>query len=139
PDRFTILEDEKLVIAPEDLYGNDVDSEGAQLFIVSVGDASGGTVRLNGNGINGTIHFDPDPEFHGTAGFTYVVSDGVNEVTGTVIIRILPANDAPTTSPVVLPGVEEDGSLVITPGELLRNAADAEDDPLTVTGLASDN
>src|SRR5690606_15378827 len=94
-DRFTILEDEKLVIAPEDLYGNDVDAEGAQLFIVSVGDASGGTVRLNGNGINGTIHFDPDPDFHGTASFTYVVSDGVNEVTGTVIIRILPVNDAP--------------------------------------------
>lgn len=139
PDRFTILEDERLVISPDQLYGNDVDAEGAQLFIVSVGDASGGTVRLNGNGINGTIHFDPDPDFHGTASFTYVVSDGVNEVTGTVIIRVAPLNDAPTTSPVVLDDVEEDGSLIITPGELLQNAADAEDDALTVTGLSSSN
>ncbi|RYF14317.1 MAG: tandem-95 repeat protein, partial [Comamonadaceae bacterium] len=139
-DAFTTAEDDKLILSPSDLLGNDTDLEGAELSIVSVGDATNGTVRLNGNGVNGTVQFEPAPDFHGTATFTYVVTDGVNETTGTVTITVTPVNDPPVTTPVSLPGMAEDGgTILITPAGLLANASDVEGDPLTLTGLVANS
>ena len=61
------------MIQPADLLGNDTDADGDTLTIAGVGGAVGGSVVLNADN---TVTFTPTPDFNGTAGFDYTVSDG---------------------------------------------------------------
>ncbi len=65
----------------------------------------------------------PNPDFHGTDGFQYPVSDGINTAYGTVTITVLPVNDPPVALPQSLSAVAGTG-LPIT-----LTATDAEKDP----------
>ena len=59
---------------------------------------------------------------------------------GTATLDIIPINDAPQTTPVVLTPVAEDSGLrIITQTELLNNATDIEADALTATALTIGN
>src|SRR6185503_17413117 len=52
-------------------------------------------------------------------------------------LDLIPVNDAPTTSPVTLAPLAEDGApRLITNAELVANALDLDGDALTATGLA---
>jgi hypothetical protein len=44
---------------------------------------------------DGSIRYTPDPDFHGTDSFTYTVTDGLAEDTGTVTVTVNSVNDAP--------------------------------------------
>src|SRR5204863_313428 len=77
-----------------DLKGNDtdVDNSNAQLSVTAVSNPLNGAVVLNGDG---TVTFTPAPDFNGTAGFDYTVSDGSLSDIGHVTITVTAVNDAP--------------------------------------------
>ena len=67
-------EDMSITLTPASLLANDSDPEGDAMTIVSVQDAVNGTVAFNGAG---DIVFVSDPDYFGTASFTYTVEDGL--------------------------------------------------------------
>ncbi|ACK68705.1 hypothetical protein PCC7424_0237 [Gloeothece citriformis PCC 7424] len=72
-DRLTALENKTLLINSKNLLLNDSDPDGDLLTITGVKNAYKGTVVLNSDG---SINFTPSKYFVGSAGFTYVISDG---------------------------------------------------------------
>ncbi|MGJ0223641.1 cadherin-like domain-containing protein, partial [Streptococcus pyogenes] len=88
---------------------------------------------------DGTWTFRPAENFNGTVTFTYGVTDGTETVAGSASLEVTAVNDAPTTAPVTLDDVTEDGELIITPADLLQNAGDVDLDALTITGLTASN
>ncbi len=70
--------------------------------------AANGTAQVNPDG---SFTFVPDPNFNGTDGFSYAVTDGqgLNE-TGVVTVQVLPVNDAPVAQDAQTT-VAEDGSV----------------------------
>src|SRR6266436_4825191 len=68
-----ILENNPIVIDPQELLANDMDHENDSLSIISVGHSFGGSARLLNNG---TVLFTPAANFYGDASFEYTVSDG---------------------------------------------------------------
>ena len=95
-DAFAMDEDSVLVVSVEDLVGNDIDAEADELKVLSVDGTANGTAEL----VDGQIVFTPDANFHGTASFTYTISDSVHgvgaESQATVTISVAAQNDAPT-------------------------------------------
>ena len=69
--------------------------------------------------------------------FTYTVSDGSLSAAGTATLDIAPVNDAPTTTPVTLTAIGDQGAArLITQAELLVNATDVDSPGLSATGLS---
>ena len=106
------LEDQPIIIPIAQLLANDavaanspysateaLNPPAQQLTLVSVGNAVGGTVAING----ANVVFTPNANFNGSASFTYVVRDnaqtnGVNDfktATASVTIDYTPVNDPP--------------------------------------------
>ncbi|MCR4377239.1 MAG: tandem-95 repeat protein, partial [Rhodospirillales bacterium] len=132
-DALSGEEDASLTIAPQQLVGNDTDVDGDSLSILSVGNAVGGTVSLDGN--TGNAVFTPHADFNGTATFTYTATDGRGGIaTGDVQIAVAALNDALVAgSGSTLVGTE-DGALVITDAEILSRVGDVDGDTLSVLG-----
>jgi len=63
---------------------NDKDPEGQELTLKSVTQPTHGTAKAQG----AVVTYQRDPEFKGADQFTYVVSDGQKEATGTVKIQV---------------------------------------------------
>ncbi len=90
---LTTNEDTPLVIEAATLLQNDSDPDDDPLTIISVMDASNGTVVL---GQGGNILFTPDENYNGTASFSYLLSDNNgNQDTATVTLDVVSVNDAP--------------------------------------------
>jgi hypothetical protein len=90
-DSVSTDEDTALTLAAIDLIGNDTDPDLDPLTIASVQDAVGGSVAMLGGG----VIFTPDANFHGSASFTYTVSDGrLGTSTATVSVTVNTVNDA---------------------------------------------
>ncbi|WP_157314270.1 retention module-containing protein [Chitinibacter sp. GC72] len=138
-DALTTPEDQLLIIAPSILLSNDVDPNGDTLTIISVQDATNGTVSL----INGQIEFVPNENYNGSASFTYTVSDGRGETdTATVNINVTPVNDLPDAEDDNSANAandalttEEDSVLNIDPATLLANDTDIDGDQLTISSV----
>ena len=93
-DTATVLEDGAVVIP---VLGNDSDPDGDPLTVVSASSPNG-TVTINADG---TLTYQPDPDFNGTDTITYRISDGNGGFdTATVTVTVTPVNDAPVASPV---------------------------------------
>ena len=122
PDTAATTEDTGLTIAAADLLANDSDADGDGLALIAVGNASGGSVGLDGNG---DVVFTPAANFNGQASFDYTVADGRGGTgTATVLVAVAAVNDAPTAA---------DASLVAPPGvpyEGVLPAADVDGDVL---------
>src|SRR5207249_3813258 len=90
-DTGTTAEDVAVTFTQADLKGNDtdVDNSNAQLSVTAVSNPLNGAVVLNGNG---TVTFTPAPDFNGTAGFDYTVSDGSLRDTHLVTTAVTPVN-----------------------------------------------
>jgi subtilisin-like proprotein convertase family protein len=86
-DSVAGFQDTPLTIQPNELLANDDDPNGDPLTIVSVGNASGGTVELNADG---SILFSPDLGGLAPCSFQYVVSDGLNTAVANVTVYIQP-------------------------------------------------
>ncbi|MCZ4072401.1 tandem-95 repeat protein [Agrobacterium sp. LMR679] len=70
---FSVTRGETLAGPTGALLGNDVDPDGDPLFVLSVGGARMGTVKM---GADGLIQYTPDFGYEGTDSFVYLVSDG---------------------------------------------------------------
>src|SRR5207249_2160704 len=92
-DTGTTAEDVAVTFTQADLKGNDTDANNsnAQLSVTAVSNPLNGAVVLNGDG---TVTFTPAPDFNGTAGFDYTVSDGSLSDIGHVAITATAVNDA---------------------------------------------
>ena len=93
-----------LAISFASLVANDVDSNGEQLTVIAVGNASNGTVSLDTQ--TGNVLFTPLADYSGPASFSYTVSDGrggtdTADVSLTVQqgpdgVSLFPGNSGPT-------------------------------------------
>ena len=96
--------------------------------ITSVGDASNGTVTLDGT----TVTYRHDGSETTTGGFTYTVADGAQTMTLLVAISVSPVNDPPIGVDDAL-AVQEGGTVSVEARELLANDSDVEGDPVSIT------
>ncbi len=125
PDNFdTAGEDEPITF---DVLANDIDADGDTLTILQIdgqaitaGGASitltngtgAGTIALNADGR--TVEFQPGANYTGGIAFTYEVTDGVANSTGTFFGTILPEVDAPVVTGVPDQVVSEDGTFTFS-------------------------
>ncbi len=123
-DVVSVDENREIII---DLLQNDFDSENDPVEIISVGNATNGTVTRNADG---TVTYVNDDGFTGQDSFTYSISDGDQETTATVTVDVL-ANAAPDAV---------DDTFIIAAGEqvldVLSNDMDAENDALSVVSVS---
>jgi hypothetical protein len=90
PDTETTDEDVPVTI---DVLANDDDPDGDALAVTGVTGVANGSARVNADG---TVTFTPAPNFNGTAGFNYTISDGQGGVASTnVQVTVNPVNDPP--------------------------------------------
>ncbi|MEM7744935.1 MAG: Ig-like domain-containing protein [Pseudomonadota bacterium] len=114
-----------------DLLGNDSDSEGDALSIVSFSGTGDHTVEDNGDG---TITFTSSPEADGTVTFSYTIDDGRGgRDTATVTVAVQAANKAPEAANDTAT-VQENGSVII---DLLANDTDPDGDALSIASLGT--
>ncbi|CAE6927642.1 COG2931 [Vibrio sp. B1REV9] len=109
----------------------------------------GTLTNLNDAIANGVIEFKPEANFfgdvpvdisvddQGNKGLVITgVDDTLNTNNGRFIVEVTSENDAPETTPVTLPSIEEDrGVLEISQSDLLKNATDVESDNLVVSDV----
>jgi hypothetical protein len=132
------------------LLGNDVkgpaNEAGQTLTLVSVTDAVGGTVQING----GNVVFAPTTDYHGPASFVYTLRDDgttngapdFKTSTATVSFTITEKNDPPVGTNDALTSIAEDSSdRTISIASLLSNdskgPADEVGQTLTIAGVGS--
>jgi hypothetical protein len=134
-------EDRALLFAPGALLANDRDpdiaSDGDWLRVSAVGAPEHGAVELLPDG---SVRFTPEPDFWGTAGFTYTVADAAGaSATGQVVLSLASVNDAPLAFGEEITSGVEDTALLIDPALLLANDADidtaTDGDVLSVSGV----
>jgi VCBS repeat-containing protein len=116
------------------VLGNDSDPDGDTLTVTGATvDPAKGSVTINPDG---TLAFNPAPNFNGPVEITYTISDGKGgSATSTVTVNVTPANDAPlavndsaTTT--------EDSPVSRTPATgVLTNDSDIDSPSLTVSGV----
>ncbi|MCE9673977.1 Ig-like domain-containing protein [Myxococcus stipitatus] len=131
-DTVSTDEDVALVISSATLVANDIDVDSETLLVEFVGEATHGSVTLDG----GNVTFTPETDFFGTATFEYRVSDRASSSAATVTVTVKPVNDAPVAvadSAVA----SEDVTLRIPVATLLFNDRDVEEDSLTVSQVAN--
>ena len=130
-DAAETAEDTPVTIA---VLANDRDADGDELSVVEVSVPAHGTARLTDAG---TVEYTPEPDFHGSDRFMYVVGDGTGETAhATVAVTVLPVNDAPLAA-----GVIPDQTLEAGDGPASLDLSpffdDRDGDPLSYRAVAS--
>ena len=126
-DTLSATEDTTASYTATQLLGNDSDPDNDSIFIASVTRGVGGDVTLNPDG---TVTFTPDPNFNGTATFTYTVSDGnLLSAPATVTITVAAVNDPAVIGGTDTGSVTED--LDVTAGNLTTGGTLTVADPDT--------
>jgi VCBS repeat-containing protein len=129
-DVFRMVEDQKLVLDPDDLLRNDTDADRDDLRIQLVDDPQHGTVLQTARG---KIVYTPRAQFHGNDRFGYRVWDdeGGSSVVA-VVVRVTPENDTPKAHDDLF-RTRQDSPLRVNVGEgVLQNDRDADGDSLRV-------
>lgn len=137
-DSFVTDEDNAIIIAANDLLNNDSDVEGDILSLISVSDATNGTVVIN---LGGDVSFTPTANYFGNASFRYTISDGNGGVSSaTVTLAVNAVNDAVISGqPIADQQIEEDGvwtytlpidSFIDVDGDITYSARLSDDTPL---------
>ena len=131
---FAGTEDTGQTISAADLLAGASDVDGDALTLASVGNATGGSVSLDGNG---DVVFTPDADFAGEASFEYVISDGHGgETTARATVSVAGVNDAPEAAD-DLATVAEDGVLRLDAAALGANDRDADGDALSIQSVSN--
>ena len=117
-----------------DVLGNDSDVEGDALALVEASAPTHGTAVVD----TGAVVYTPEPDFHGTDRFTYVVGDGSGlTARAAVEVTVRPVNDPPLAT-----GVIPDRTLDIgdEPAvlDLIPFFEDRDGDALDYTAVVSD-
>ncbi|MBN2270186.1 MAG: tandem-95 repeat protein [Sedimentisphaerales bacterium] len=134
-DSYTANEDEPLVVSVDQgVLENDSDPENDSLTAVLDTDVSHGTLTLNDDG---SLTYDPQPDFIGDDSFTYKAFDGVNySAAATVTITVVNANDDPPVAVNDTPETNEDVGLDI---DVLANDSDPDGDDLSILSVTAPN
>ena len=133
-DAKSASEDTPVTILATGLLANDTDLDGDALTITSVGNASGGTAAIDGNG---NVLFTPTADFNGTASFDYTASDGQGGAsTAKVTVSVAAANDAPMTAADTV-STDEDTPVTVSIAALLGNDSDVDGDALGITAVGN--
>ena len=130
-DMVEMPEDETIVV---DVLANDTDGDGQPLTVVSVtAPEHGETTVANGGG----VRYAPSRHYHGPDRFDYTVSDpdGFTD-TATVVLNVLPVNDAPQAVGTIPEQALEEGGEPLTL-ELAPYFTDVDGDGLTYTAESS--
>ncbi len=130
-DAAETTEDTPITIA---VLGNDSDVDGDALTVVEVSTPAHGTAVAD----TGEVVYTPEPDFHGTDRFTYVVGDGSGlTARAAVDVTVRPVNDPPLAT-----GVIPDRTLDVgdEPAvlDLIPFFEDRDGDALDYTAVASD-
>lgn len=133
-DDFLMVNGPSGLLPRSALLANDRDPGGDQITIVSVGDATGGTVTLDPSG---DIRIETATGYDGTVTFTYTIADpagGTSSARATVTI-------IPNTDPVALGSVPDHASaedmaidFTLPPGIF----GDGDGDPLAISAALAD-
>ena len=113
------------------MTNNDSDPEGiSSVIIASLTQPRHGSVTIREN-TRRRVWYVPAPDFHGRDSFTYTIRDGQYSATATVIVTILPVDDAPRfpTGPIVR-YVNPNAPIGTRVGAPVR-ARDVDGDPVT--------
>ncbi len=132
-DMVEMPEDETIVV---DVLANDTDGDGQPLTVVSVtAPEHGETTVANGGG----VRYAPSLHYHGSDRFDYTVSDpdGLTD-TATVVLTVLPVNDAPRAVGTIPEQALEEGGEPLTL-ELAPYFTDVDGDGLTYTAESSNS
>ena len=114
-----------------DVLANDSDPNGDTLTVVEVSAPAHGTAVV---AAAGTMEYTPEPDFHGTDRFTYVVGDGSGlTARAAVEVTVLPVNDPPLAVDDAAETVE--GTAVFI--DVLANDSDPNGDTLTVVEVSA--
>ncbi|WP_284204124.1 tandem-95 repeat protein, partial [Psychromonas marina] len=133
---FNMIEDESITVTTEQLLAQATDVEGDELSVVNVS-SQDPNVEVVDNG-DGTYTITPQPEYSGTAGLSFDVSDGTDVVSADINLNIEFVNDAPEAEPIVA-SVDEDGTILVTQEMLLENASDNDGDLLRADSLQTND
>lgn len=126
-DSFSVDEDGVLTITAPGVLDNDTDSDGDTLSVVVATGPANGVLTLNSDG---SFSYTPNPNFNGSDGFTYTLSDGNGgSVNGTVTLTVNAVNDAPVAQDDAY-AVAVDGTLTVPAPGLLTNDSDPDGDAL---------
>ena len=131
PDAAAVDEGDTVTIETASLLLNDTDAENHDLTVTSVSDPVNGSVRLEDT----TVTYQHDGSETNSGSFFYTVSDGVESVTGVVMVNVTPVNDPPVAYPDAA-AVDEGDAVTMETAGLLRNDTDAENDELVITGVS---
>lgn len=124
-DTATTSEDNAVAI---NVLANDTDPDGDALTIISVTAAAHGSVVPSG----GSVIYTPNANYFGVDTFTYTADDGHGGTdTATVVVTILPVNDAPVANNQTVVTNEE------TPVAFTLTASDVDGGALTYTVLSN--
>lgn len=110
------------------VLANDTDADNDTLTVTAVSQPGHGTAALNANG---TVTYAPAAGYTGSDSFTYTVSGGTDNVTGTVTVTVsnqpvVALNDTATT--------QTDAAVTVT---VLANDSDPDGTPVSVLSATS--
>ncbi|MCA1495101.1 cadherin-like domain-containing protein, partial [Ensifer sp. NBAIM29] len=123
------------LITQAELLAQAGDVDGDSLTATNLQIVSGGGTLVDNE--DGTWTYTPAADDDTAVSFGYAIADGHGGSTaGAASLDITPVNDDPTTAPVTLAAIAEDGGpRLITQAELLAQAGDVDGDSLTATNL----
>jgi VCBS repeat-containing protein len=123
-----IPEDALFSVPAPGILLNDTDINGDELTVILVNDVTNGTLDLSANG---SFTYQPNSNFSGTDGFTYIANDGYNDsTTATVSLNIAGSNDVPLGIN-DLYEIDEDTLLSVSSPGVLLNDFDPDNNDLT--------
>ncbi len=131
-DSYGGFEDQVLTVSAPGVLENDFDADGDPLTAeldTSAGGPFNGTVVVNGDG---SFEYTPDPNYHGSDQFAYLVRDGNGgEGSATVTLTIASVNDVPVAAD------DSDTTTVDTAVtvDVLANDSDVDGDALSVSAV----
>jgi hypothetical protein len=136
PDVFTTTENVTLEVPAPGVLANDFDDGGVLTAVLDI-DPTYGALTFNGDG---SFTYTPTQNFYGTDGFTYYVTDGLNNSNSAeVTIWVTAVNEAPIANDDFYSATQDTPLVVSAPGVL---ANDVDNDGLhlyTVSGGGNDD
>ncbi|XWN30981.1 MAG: Ig-like domain-containing protein [Devosia sp.] len=130
-DAVTLDEDTSITVA---VVGNDVDPNGDEVRVVSLGAALNGLATLNGDG---TVTYTPTENWFGTETLAYTITDGILEAQGTLVLTVTSVDDAPDAVDDAL-FTPPDTALLIDPqASLFANDIELDGEALTLADLGT--